>query len=797
MMRLFIEGRQVDLMQDEALTVTREIADVREPVQRSSDWSKTFTLPGTSENNKLLGHIFDINQEQINSGTQFAPDFNPNKKAAAWVTVNEIELMRGFVRLLNISVVRRGEIQYEISVHGVVADLFTKMGQSRLSALDMDELNHQLSKTAIKNSWTNTAASGGYVYPMIDYGRGDKPDIVWSVDDFRPAVFAKVIVDKIFNSVGYTYTADSFFNTDFFKQLIVPFPGYPQLDEGTITGGSSFAQRDVALTAYTVGQTIVFNDDSSSGFYDNGNNFDTATGKYTSPNSGAKYSVYADLFIEITGLSSTTYPKLSAYFGVYSGGKFVEGFSSGIWENQAVTGVDTSFQAWIGEVYADAGDDIEIRFMGVFDENTGGYGVIIPSGYTFKIKAGSAFGVTPQQQSFGLNQVVDFNSMFAAGEWTQREFLNDLIKLFNLYLEPTEYLGQVIIKPRDEFYRNTVVHDLTHKIDLDQPMQIAPMGELEGNPYIFTYTPGTDIDSDEYRKQTTVAYGEARIFVDNDFIKQPKTIQTVMASTPYTTNSGGGIRIASMASDDKRIGQLRLLYWSGKIGTAQWLLCEAFKYTQFTNVETIANGYPHAGHLDNPFTPTVDLNYGMPFYVNLPGGITWTNNNLYNKYWRKYINEITDRNSRIVTVQVYITPADFAKWSFRDLYFFGGQYFRLNKIMDYAVGSSGLTACEFLKIKESAAFVPSTKDAGKGYDAKDNYNNTWPDLVGRFPGKKKRFAWTTTGGSGGGGKGPVYDVIQGITNITASDIGVPTTGDVYKVSMEWDTADFKIKLVKE
>ena len=92
MMRLFIEGRQVDLSENEVLQVTREIADIREPSQRSSDWSRTFRIPGTSSNNKLFGHIFDVNQEQLNNGTQFAPDFNPNKKAAALVTVNEVAL---------------------------------------------------------------------------------------------------------------------------------------------------------------------------------------------------------------------------------------------------------------------------------------------------------------------------------------------------------------------------------------------------------------------------------------------------------------------------------------------------------------------------------------------------------------------------------------------------------------------------------------------------------------------------------------------------------------------------------
>jgi hypothetical protein len=276
MMRIYIEGRQLDLHEGEALHVTREIADIREPDARSSDWSKTYRIPGTANNNRIFGHIFDINQEQLNTGTQFAPDFNPNKKAAALVTVDEVEQVRGYMRLLNINVIRRGEIEYEVSVHGVAADLFAKIRNRKLSELDLSEFNHNLSKTEIKDSWSHDATDG-YVYPMIDRGRQNKPYNVWGCEDFTPAVFAKVVVDKIFSAAGYTYTADSFFNSDEFKSRVIPFPKYPQLSEATINTFAARARRSTDV-AVTLGTAIPFNDDSSTGYFDNGGNFDTATG---------------------------------------------------------------------------------------------------------------------------------------------------------------------------------------------------------------------------------------------------------------------------------------------------------------------------------------------------------------------------------------------------------------------------------------------------------------------------------------------------------------------------------------
>lgn len=793
MMRLFIEGRQVDLSENEVLQVTREIADIREPSQRSSDWSRTFRIPGTSANNKLFGHIFDVNQEQLNNGTQFAPDFNPNKKAAALVTVDEVEQVRGYVRLLNISVVRKGQIEYEVSVHGQAADLFAKIRNKELADIDLSDLNHTLTRANIEASWSNTT---GYVYPMINRGRTDILFAnIWRVQDFYPAVFAKTLVDRIFSAAGYSYSADSFFNTDLFTRLVIPSPGVPQINEATVNSRKARAKQTANAT-YTEGQNIVFNDDTTAGFYDNGGNFDTSTGKYSSPTGGGRFSITGNLNVQITGLSAVTYPYLSMTVGVYVEGKLVEQYNPLRMVN-GVGGAAKQFQFTINDVYADKSDKIDIRIIEVIDYSDTRMGEVVTGGI-ITVVSGSWMKVDPVQTSYGLDSSVDLNGIFSGGKWKQDEFLNGLIRMFNLYLEPTGRSNELYIAPRDTFYRNTVVHDLTDKIDHGQPLQITPMGELEGNPYVFTYAKGDDADSKDYIDSIGRVYGEARIRIDNEFVNEEKKVEPLFASTLYSTESSNNFRIAGMESADEKSGALRILYWSGKVGSDDWLLCDGYKLFQGpTGVSVITDGYPHAGHLDDPFTPSLDLSFGMPVYVNLPAGVTYTNNNLFNAYWKKYLSEITDRNSRIVKARVYVTPADWAKWSFRDLYFFGGQYFRLNKISDYQVGEAELTECEFLKIKNANVFTPQTKAAGSGYDIKDDNNDRFPNVRTRPIGKKKRFAWSTLGGSNEGGKGPIVDWTQGVVNLTYKDIGAPTTGDVYRPAIEWTGADWNVVLIKE
>jgi hypothetical protein len=101
--------------------------------------------------------------------------------------------------------------------------------------LDFSEYNHVCNIINIKDSWDNKiqvngsdvsfAYGNGYVWTQVLPKRTIlNTDInEWKADDHTPALYAKTIVDKIFANKGYKYTADSFFTSDRFKRLIVPF----------------------------------------------------------------------------------------------------------------------------------------------------------------------------------------------------------------------------------------------------------------------------------------------------------------------------------------------------------------------------------------------------------------------------------------------------------------------------------------------------------------------------------------------------------------------------------------------
>ena len=169
--RLVCGGVSVDLPSDFGILINKSIADIREPESRSSDWSKTFTLPGTKANNKLFTHLFDLNLSIRNtSATNFNPDFNPNLKADAILQVDEITQIQGFIRLLGIKVNDFNQIEYECSMHGELADLFATIADGKLSDLDFAEYNHIMNDTNIFNSWDTSIIKNGGTFVNFSGG---------------------------------------------------------------------------------------------------------------------------------------------------------------------------------------------------------------------------------------------------------------------------------------------------------------------------------------------------------------------------------------------------------------------------------------------------------------------------------------------------------------------------------------------------------------------------------------------------------------------------------------------------
>ena len=310
----------------------------------------------------------------------------------------------------------------------------------------------------------------------------------------------------------------------------------------------------------------------------------------------------------------------------------------------------------------------------------------------------------------------------------QSDLLSSIIKRFNLYLEYGDN-NEVIIEPRDDYFTSESI-DATTMVDRSKEYIVKPLGALTAREYIFTDTEDKDTLNNLYQDTFDESYGTYTFDIDNDFTTADKTITSVFAPSVLQSQSLVNDRVITAVkfvdSENKptqTAGKPRLLYVGGLLDTIiNWNLI-----AQNPTLDTTSyTKYPYAGHLDNPYAPTFDLNWGVPkqLYYDLSytgaNSIEYPNSNCYNVFWSNNINEITDKNSKLLECYVALRPIDYQNFTFRKRYYIDGSYWRLLKIEDYDVMGGDTTKCLFLKSDPQTLFSGTVEEAEGGVGIFDN-----------------------------------------------------------------------------
>lgn len=725
MVEIFVNNTRLDLIDNVSIPITYSISDIKNPQSREGTYSKTITLPGTKTNNKLFTHIFKINKVS-QSG-----DFNPNLKADCLIIEDSVEILRGSLRLADISYLEDGEILYNCVVFGETTDLFFSINNKKLTDLDLSLYDHTWSRTNIINSWTATKGVG-YVYPMIDYGTNtDASGTNWSVTDFYPAIYAKYYVDKIFAEAGYTYTS-SFFTSDFFKSLIVPFNKaelkLSQNDQLNRSASLSLAsnvsktaviQRVDVNTKKAGGSNTTINFQWTKEVSDPNNNYST---KFTAPQNGL-YDI--DLFIELYQINMQTYPSgTTAYDDLNieirvdvvnnSGVKLINNERTALY-----TYTSQTKNAVQKRIYLNAGDQIQVdvRIICFFQFTT----AISPTNSTgiaeFVVASNSYWKITAAEK-LSENSPIPIKSVIPENIFC-KDFLGSLIKMFNLYIEPDKNNQKnLIIKPRDTFYSDeTSVLNWTDKINRNVPFKITPLGELDFKKLILRYKEDNDLLNKKYKNSWLEPFGTKTLNIDNDFVTSERLIEPIFSATPsFRALNAVQLRLIPQIINEQTrqpiASNIRLISYYGTKSTSSWGFTSTLASTSVQSV------YPFAGMVDDADNPTFDLSFDTPneIYWSM-NQANYTNNNLYNAYYSKMFSEITDQDSKLVECEVFLTAQDILNINFAKKIFIDDTYYILNKIIDADRVNTSLVKCELLKLKFGTPFIAST---GVG----NSYNNS-------------------------------------------------------------------------
>jgi len=329
---------------------------------------------------------------------------------------------------------------------------------------------------------------------------------------------------------------------------------------------------------------------------------------------------------------------------------------------------------------------------------------------------------TVKDDNFQDGDQITLNA-FIPKEFKQKDLLSDIIRRYNVYVRkhPID-TKTLILETRDDFYANDVtVLDWTQKKDYSSEDNIAFLSDLQNKEILFTYKEdnsavdgGGGKRNESYFGSTGDIYGQKKVNFDNDFVSSTQEITSFFSSAPLLyrgdEHTKNYVVVPAVSSSEGKRNPV-LCYYGGMVPVKDKDDVSQILYTVWGdtgNTPTQYTEYPYAGHYDNPYDPTLDIHYGevtYEYYGTLLND--FTDNNLFNNYWRNYINQIS--NGKLVTSKFYLTETDinFVKDHLNSRIFVKDSYYVINKITDYKPLEDGLTTVELLRIEEGSTFEPT------------------------------------------------------------------------------------------
>jgi hypothetical protein len=681
---IYVEERKIDLLQDISTEFTYAIDDVSEFGSRNTSFSKTINIPGTGLNNAIFGYIFELNNANFtdNDLPNVGYNYNVTKQANCKIFVDKVQIFKGTLRILEI-VIDKETIEYQCCVVGELGGFINQLGNKRLEELNFSAYNHTYSVANISASWDNAGGSG-YYYPLIDYGGVSigngggghgvaKKDFQYTT--FRPALYVKEYIQKIFAGTDYTFNCP-FFDTALFNRLIIP---NNQTRITTLNNTSLNAAAKLITINTNLSDIVEYTLVTAGSFTLDG------LGQLFTYTSGV--TITTDINILLRGNVTFFNPSLPNYSVILK----KNGTEIGRQDFDASVSTFMNCNFTVNNITFANTNTMQVQILGngiILDITMGEIGVTTS---------------TPTQVQVNLGETIKINETIPKGIF-QSDFFLSIVKMFNLYVYENKFNDkELIISPYVDFYPENSAEalDWTNKIDRAKPLSIKPMSEVNARYYNYKFKQDNDFYNENYRKKYTEGYGDFIYDTEFDFVKETDTLEVIFAASVLYQATGEDKvfpaiykKSNSNNAEDKMDSIIRIMQTKKITGVSSWhIMNDNHNLASYTS-------YGYAGHLDDPINPTNDINFGAPKEIQFSPN-RYPEVNVFNAYHSPYIAEITHKDSKLLTCYGLLDILDIFNLDFSKYVFIDGVLFRLNKVENYNPMEYSTTKLSFLKVIET------------------------------------------------------------------------------------------------
>jgi len=702
-LQLYVEGQQVEMFDDETVTLSQSIQDVKAIDKIFTEFTQTFSIPASKVNNKIFKHFYNsdivdnIDNPNVNS-------FDGRKKIDAELYLNYKPFKKGKIKLEGSTLKLNKPHTYRLTFFGNTVNLKDLLGDTKLSSLSfLANFKFDYTDANLLSSITSglDITSEGVLYdkaiitPLITYGQRlyydssaatstteelanlyyDSGSALGGVNasQLKPALnvyaIVKAIESQYFKPAGFT------FSDDFFSR-----------------NNASFSDLYVWLHNKVGG---VFEDQINTVLFDNytregGNDQEYGVLQYLRGSTFATVG-HGNPRAEVS--ISTIGAVLKYSLLIYKDGELWKSFDDQVGTKTFDIGSLPPHESIHAELVTNEVGTFEILWNLRRDQKELWY---TTERYVF----------LKQSINTGSNKILQVANQLP--DMKIIEFLQGLFKMFNLTSYITES-KEVKIQALDDYYSNSEVYwDITKDLDKESSSidTVLPYREIN-----FTYEGLESFLAENHKEQFNKDWGSVKYAGDDKLsgdvyditipFEHFKYERLIDANTEAETTIQYGWSVDS--SQSPTLGKPLLFYPEKVTGTSIGYkpisggvssLSTYFIPSNSLHLFNEANGVDTSDNLN--FNAEVNEYELIPF-----------NKSLFEKYYKTYIEEVFDKRRRLTKIKAYLPVSTLHKLSLADKIVIFNKSYKINSINTNF--ETLLSNLELINISEDVGIIVPSK----------------------------------------------------------------------------------------
>ena len=664
--QLYIDNQRIDLFKDETVSLTQSLQNVKEPAKIFTEFTKSFSVPANSKNNKIFKHYYNYDILQ---------SFDARLKVAGEIKLNYVTYKLGYIKLEGVDLKDNKPSSYRITFFGETVSLKDLLGEDKLSALTwLDNFVIDYSsanvKSYLQDGYDKTVDSVAYtdaiIVPLIShtprwfydstFGHQNNPDdennlfydflydngALWS--DMKYSIRLHLIIKAIEKEYPEIEFTTDFFNTtnSVYHNLYMWMHRKKGDVQGTATGTTLYSKLVDSWSTINVGSGVVIGDGSSFVI------------------SGVFPQVRVDTTLTVDPANDATVYNLK----IYKNGNIFQQYNN---INGNKTYNFNTLNDGTYTVYVESEAAITFTVLSwEFDYDE----------YDSELGWVEVDSATSNANGFSISPVFSFYPTQQLPEISIIDFLTGVFKMFNL----TAYVDgdKIKVDTLDNFYATYNEYDITKYVDVTSSKSDVALPYKQIN---FEYEDYKTYLASIFNQLNNAQFGELKYRGEEDLnweggiykVKLPFQKMLYERLNNINGNTQTAIQWGWMTDDNQSpyIGKPLIHYATKQIAGTQ------LSFRDSDTIKTPLTSYYIPLNTNGTSGTQQSLNFNAEYdeYALITNTST-----LFENYYKNYIQDVFNEKRRMIKLKAFLPLKIILKFNLSDRFIVSNKSYKINSI---------------------------------------------------------------------------------------------------------------------